>query len=735
MPVDLAPSDDLQSDAVALPASIAHALSLSDGELTTLEPLNTRTATTATRITLEPAPHAPRDPPSSRALSLADFSAAAARQMSGVPVSVGWLCPIVHLDGVHAYRVASVEPAAPGPVLVDASTAFRLLDRPVRCAASANGSDDGMQSTDPSEPGAPAATVQNRLWSMLAPLFAAAATASSLEYAAISGGHHLLIGPSGAGKSTLLHAVCRRAAREGVTVIRLSCYDLVSGSTSLRAALSAPASAAGANLRLVHLEHLELFCHDDATSVSFSLPDGCASRGAKNLASQLRLASETPFVAIACVRDARRLPLCLRAHGAFDTEPLFVPPPSARERWQLLVAALLPSARAGCDDAEARQAAEVLATKIATHTAGMGRRALRRILLVASALSAAGALEARGAQPRGVPEDRRSGRFWAPQWRDVARAISICRNSGSEVLPWQSELNVPSTAPWSVVGGYAAIVKRLGRLTGVADEHTAGLHRLGVRKSSGALLYGPSGNGKTLLAKTAAAASGRAVLAVKGSQLFGQYVGETEAAIRSLFRHAAELAPSVILIDEIDALGASRDDGADRVGVRALSTLLAELDGTSGRGDVMLLACTNRPGAVDSALLRPGRIDDLILVPPPDEVDREAILKVHCARMRMCDDVSATELVARTDRFSCAALAALCREAALAMVARTMETSGANEVNDITAADFYEALELVRAKQVPSEMAFNRMVERFRTAFASASVACEERVTLGASAL
>ena len=228
-----------------------------------------------------------------------------------------------------------------------------------------------------------------------------------------------------------------------------------------------------------------------------------------------------------------------------------------------------------------------------------------------------------------------------------------------------------------------------------------GVTPLGVPPPSGALLYGPSGNGKSLLASCLAAACGWPTFCVKGSQLFGAYVGETEAAIRELFRKARENAPSIVLLDELDAIGGSRGDlgeaseqgGGGTAMERALSTLLNEMDGVgiagpkfgcvgddagavSGIPAVFLLGLTNRPELIDAALLRPGRLEQLLHVPHPNLEEREAILGVHTRHLTLGDEVNLASIAERTERFSGAALAALCRETTMQALARQWPRRG-----------------------------------------------------------
>lgn len=258
--------------------------------------------------------------------------------------------------------------------------------------------------------------------------------------------------------------------------------------------------------------------------------------------------------------------------------------------------------------------------------------------------------------------------------------------------------NIPTAASIGVdtVGGYHALRRRLTRLLGAASQRSDALASLGVQPPSGALLYGPSGNGKSCILASIAAECGWPVLSVKGSQLYGAYVGETEASVRELFRKARACAPSILLLDEIDSLGGSRGDvgsaedgGGGSVSQRALSTLLNEMDGVGVAGPtlrserarstddqpapprrVVLIGLTNRPEMVDAALLRPGRLEQLLYVSYPTKDEREEVLRAHARSLPLSPRVLLPRLAERTERFSCAALAALCREAALQALAR-----------------------------------------------------------------
>ncbi|MEU4679683.1 AAA family ATPase [Micromonospora sp. NPDC023737] len=224
--------------------------------------------------------------------------------------------------------------------------------------------------------------------------------------------------------------------------------------------------------------------------------------------------------------------------------------------------------------------------------------------------------------------------------------------------------------------------------------------RLGVQPPRGVLLYGPPGCGKTYLV-TALAGSGRAnVLSVKGAELLSKWVGESERAVRELFRRAREAAPTLIFLDEVDALAPVRGQASDGGTTdRVVAALLTELDGVETLRNVVVVGATNRPDLIDPALLRPGRLERLVYVPPPDGPARKEILRAAARNVPLAPDVDLAALGEELDGFSAADCTALVREAALAAMRESLSAS------TVTAAHVAAARRRVRPSLDPTQVA------------------------------
>ncbi|PSP32663.1 peptidase [Halobacteriales archaeon QH_10_67_22] len=214
--------------------------------------------------------------------------------------------------------------------------------------------------------------------------------------------------------------------------------------------------------------------------------------------------------------------------------------------------------------------------------------------------------------------------------------------------------------------------------------------KVGIDPPSGVLLHGPPGTGKTMLAKAVANQTDATFIKMAGSELVRKFIGEGARLVRDLFELAAEREPAIIFIDEIDAIAAKRTDSktsGDAEVQRTMMQLLSEMDGFEDRGEIRMVAATNRFDMLDRAILRPGRFDRLIEVPKPDSEGRTRILEIHTRDMNVADEVDFAALSAETEDFSGAELASLATEAGMFAIR--------DDRTEVTTADFEDALEKV----------------------------------------
>jgi transitional endoplasmic reticulum ATPase len=266
-------------------------------------------------------------------------------------------------------------------------------------------------------------------------------------------------------------------------------------------------------------------------------------------------------------------------------------------------------------------------------------------------------------------------------------------NAYKEVTPTAMRevyIEVP-TVHWDDIGGLEGVKQELKEAVEWPLKSPEMFTRLGIKPPKGILLFGPPGCGKTLLARGVATESEANFITIKGPEVFSKWVGESEKAIREVFRKARMAAPAVIFFDEMDSLVPRRGLGFADSGVteRVISQLLTEMDGIVSLEDIVVIAATNRPDIVDPAVLRPGRFDRLIYVPEPDDKSRLQIFKIYMRNMPLTKDVDLSQLVVMAKNYSGADIQALCREAAMHALRRDVDAK------EVTMADFQDAMKRI----------------------------------------
>jgi len=269
---------------------------------------------------------------------------------------------------------------------------------------------------------------------------------------------------------------------------------------------------------------------------------------------------------------------------------------------------------------------------------------------------------------------------------DFEEALKVVRPSAMrEVL-----VETPNVS-WKEIGGLEQTKQSLIESIEWPLKHKESFERLGITPPKGILLYGPPGTGKTLLAKAVAKESEANFIHVKGPSLLSMWVGKSEEGIRKVFERARQVSPCIIFFDELDALAGKRGiDHGTKVTERVLNQLLAEMDGINDLKNVVVIAATNRPDMLDTALLRPGRFDRILLVDVPDKKSREKILEIHTKNMPLDKSIKMSDLLRKTEGFVGADIENLVRESAMLALRKDINTK------TVTMKDFDEALAKVK---------------------------------------
>ncbi|MBN1793004.1 CDC48 family AAA ATPase [Candidatus Woesearchaeota archaeon] len=291
---------------------------------------------------------------------------------------------------------------------------------------------------------------------------------------------------------------------------------------------------------------------------------------------------------------------------------------------------------------------------------------------------------------------------------DFQEALKVVRPSAMrEVL-----IEIPNVK-WEDIGGLENIKQELKEAVEWPLQNKDSFRRMGVKPPKGVLVYGAPGTGKTMLAKAVATESKANFILIKGPELLSKWVGESEKAVRKIFEKARQTSPTIIFFDEIDSLVPKRGGGGsdDHVTERVVNQLLTEIDGLQSLNDIVIMGATNRPDIMDTALLRPGRFDRILLVPAPEMESRKEIFKVHTKGMPLDKDVVIDELVAKSEGYVGADIESICREAAIFSLREDMEAK------TIKMKHFEMALEKVKPSSTKEvEEAYAELENSFRAA-------------------
>lgn len=293
---------------------------------------------------------------------------------------------------------------------------------------------------------------------------------------------------------------------------------------------------------------------------------------------------------------------------------------------------------------------------------------------------------------------------------DVLEKLQIKNEDLKNALRWiepsalrEVFVEVPDIS-WEDIGGLETTKQQLKEAVQWPLKYPEVFEALGQDSAAGILLYGPPGTGKTLLAKAVANESEANFISLKGPELLNKYVGESEKGVREIFAKARQNAPVVIFFDEIDSIATQRGRNAGDSGVseRVVSQLLTEMNGLEELENVVVIATTNRPDLIDSALLRPGRFDFQVHIPMPDESARRSIFEIHTKEKPVAEDIDLDQLASRTEGYNGADISAVCREAAA--------EAGREYINSVKIEDIPESLGNIRITQEYFDMALEKIV-------------------------
>ncbi|KGO36511.1 ATPase, AAA-type, core [Penicillium expansum] len=475
----------------------------------------------------------------------------------------------------------------------------------------------------------------------------------------------LLYGPKGTGKTSLLEQIekagWKQTFRVGMSTLGRNINE---GEVKLRNIFQ---EAARSKPSVIIIDQLEFIAPKRTSIESQSL--------ASVLCENLDAIRNTSILVVAATRHPNQVDDALRTPHRLGTE-IEIQVPTAQDRAEILHAIRGPVS-AGLTD----ELVELLAEKTHGYVGAdlfallqlVCRKARQRQLLVQNST-------ARSATPidpyswqQGGPSDDESTISLEIQETDILLSLQEIRPTAMrEVF-----LETPKVR-WSDIGGQHDIKKRLQQAVERPLKYPQRMRRLNVNSKKGVLLYGPPGCSKTLTVKALATEAGLNFLAVKGAEILSMYVGESERSLREIFRKARAARPSIIFFDEIDAIAARRSSSSG--GVNVLTTLLNEMDGIEELRNVLVIAATNKPDVLDPALMRPGRLDNILYIGPPDFEARREILRIWANKSVVNPEVDLDNLASLTDGYSGAEIVSICETAGDAALDEEEETQQEQDV-------------------------------------------------------
>eukprot|EP00049_Salpingoeca_infusionum_P025449 m.19410 g.19410 ORF g.19410 m.19410 type:complete len:741 (+) comp8026_c0_seq2:3949-6171(+) len=478
----------------------------------------------------------------------------------------------------------------------------------------------------------------------------------------------LLHGPPGCGKTLLVTEV---AEQTGATLFTLQGADVVGtyvGDTeeALRRVFTEAASVAADQPCILFIDEMDAICpkREDASSHS--------SRAVAQLLTLMDgMVGRDKLIVIGATNRPNALDEALRRPGRFDVE-VNIPVPSEDQRCAIFERYLagLPLS----DDVDVKHLAQSALGYTGADISAVCRRAAQEA----------------------VKHHSRT----ATKPQVTLKHLDTALHHVTPSIKRQFTLSVSNT-PWSAIGGLDDVKQRLQQAVEWPLKYADTFKRLGIPPTRGVLLYGPPGCSKTTLARAIATNCNASFFSLTGSELYSPYVGDSEKSVRDLFTTARKTSPSVIFLDEVEALVGKRQAASEgnTVASRVLSTVLNEMDGVSASGHVIVVAATNRPDLLDSAFLRAGRMDAMVYVPPPDHAGRISILKVF-AKDHVAADVDYEALAKATETFTGADLENLFREAAHHALRQDISTTKVRQCH------FLEALAQVKPSLTKEQLKF-----------------------------